>query len=374
MERFPQFTSRTRFTKNNLKIFEDIAINALLKIKNKRIWLGGRARAGGICRLIENPQPNQKIVDSCYTDKDGLSSDWVSSSIDQTSDGTIWISTVIKLTQLNGFDESGKPNFRILAKSRNGITNKETERRTFWKTATGMFGLLRPTALRKFPDKVLLDTRKKTDWQPQPHISAQYLKQTKSELIVTDHPNERNINVFRNGEFTAIKPNYPPEIDYWGWGGKHAVLQTRNGEWWVITGSSPAFQNKYGLKHPNSPILIRFPSVNNPEDLAKVQPKKIYHTADVPNVIETFQIYEDRNQDLWIMAFGEAAYSIAGSEKPINLLTIPNRSTCKSIFFKLLPKINREIYGLAEAFRGNQIQRNLSNFCVTKTINFKSFK
>lgn len=295
-----QFTSEHGLPKY-LK-YPSISISTIFEDRDKRIWLGGRA-AGGICRLIENPQPNQKIVDNCYTDKDGLSSDWVS-SMDQTSDGTIWISTVIKLTQLNGFDETGKPNFRILEQS-NGITDKATD--DVLEDRDGNVWIATTDGVKNISRQGFTRYEVKDGLSTTTNFSSIF-ETNEGEVIVTDHPNERNINVFRNGKFISIKPNYTPEIDYWGWGGKHAILQTRNGEWWVITGSSAAFQNKYGLKHPDSPILIRFPSVNNPEDLAKVQPKEIYHTADVPNVIQTFQIYEDRNQDIWIMAFGDAAF------------------------------------------------------------------
>ena len=295
-----QFTSEHGLPKY-LK-YSSISISTIFEDIDKRIWLGGRA-AGGICRLIENPQPNQKIVDNWYTDKDGLSSDWVS-SIDQTSDGTLWISTVQKLTQFKGFDEKSNPIFRILAQS-NGLTDKGIE--DVLEDRDGNVWIATTDGVKKISRQGFTRYEVKDGLSTTTNIGSIF-ETNDDEVIVTDHPKERNINVFRNGKFIAIKPNYPPEIDYWGWGGKHAVLQTRNGEWWVITGSSPAFQNKYGLKHPNSPILIRFPSVKNLADLAKIQPKKIYHTADVPNVIQTFQIYEDRNQDLWIMAFGEAAY------------------------------------------------------------------
>lgn len=295
-----QFTSEHGLPKY-LK-YSSISINDLFEDRDKRIWLGGRA-VGGICRLIENPQPNQKIVDSCYTDKDGLSSDWVT-SIDQSSDGTLWISTVQKLTQLNGFNENGKPNFRVLDNS-NGITDMGTE--DVLEDRDGNIWIATTDGVKKISRQGFTRYEVRDGLATTTNFSSIF-ETNEGELIVTDHPNERNINVFRNGKFTAIKPNYTPEIDYWGWGGKHAFLQTRSGEWWVITGSSQAFQNKYGLKHPNSPILIRFPSVKNIEDLAKIQPKKIYHTADIPDVIQTFQIYEDRNQDIWIMAFGEAAF------------------------------------------------------------------
>lgn len=313
--------------------YPSIAISVLFEDKDKRIWLGGRA-TGGICRLVENPQPNRKIVDKCLTTKDGLSSDWVE-SIDQTSDGTLWISTVQKLTQLKGFDENNKPIFRVLAQS-NGITDKGTE--DVLEDRDGNVWIATTDGVKKISREGFTKYEVKDGLATTTNFSSIF-ETNEGELIVTDHPNERNINVFRNGKFIAVKPNYTPEIDYWGWGGKHAVLQTRNGEWWVITGSSAAFQEKYGLKHPNSPNLIRFPSVKNPEDLAKVRPK-IYHFSDFPNVIETFQIYEDRNQDIWIMAFGDAAYLYRWERKTDKFIDYSESLDLKANYFQTFAEDN----------------------------------
>ena len=280
-----------------------MTVTSIFEDKVGRIWIGGRAISNGICRLVENPKPNEKIVENCYTEKDGLSSDWIT-SLFQSSDGTIWIGTVTKLTQLTNFDEKGKPIFRILD-SENGFNDSavndvlEDRDGNIWMAATNGIQKL---SKQGFTQYGVIDGLSSTT-----NISS-ILQTTNSELIVTDHPNERNISVFRNGKFTAIKPNYPNEIDYWGWGGKHTVLQTRDGEWWVTTGSSQEFQKKYGLKANNAPILIRFPKVENIEDLANVSPKKIYHTSDAPNLRETFQIYEDRNRDIWMMGFGEFGF------------------------------------------------------------------
>jgi ligand-binding sensor domain-containing protein/two-component sensor histidine kinase len=299
--KFHQFTDEHGLPKVSGKY--PMIVSAILEDKLGRIWIGGRAISNGICRLVENPQPNKKIVENCYTEKDGLSSDWIASFL-QSSDGTIWIGTVTKLTQLNGFDEKEKPIFRILD-SKNGFddfaVNDVLEDRdgNIWMAATNGIQKL---SKQGFTQYGVIDGLSSTT-----NISSIF-QTTNGELIVTDHPNERNISVFRNGKFTSIKPKYPKEIDYWGWGGKHAVLQAHDGEWWVIAGSSQEFLKKYGLKAQNAPILIRFPKVENIADLAKVSPKKIYHTADAPNIRETFQIYEDRNHDIWIMGFGEFAF------------------------------------------------------------------
>ena len=325
--KFHQFTDEHGLPKVSGKF--PMTVTSILEDKEDRIWIGGRGISNGICRLVENPQPNQKIVENCYTEKKGLSSDWITSLL-QSSDGTIWIGTVAKLTQLNKFDEKGNPIFRILD-SKNGFNdfavNDVLEDRdgNIWMATTNGIKKLSKQGFTQYNENDGLSSL----------INLSSIFETNDgEFIVTNHPNERNISVFRNGKFTAIKPNFPNEIDYWGWGGKHAVLQAHDGEWWVTSGSSQEFQKKYGLKANNAPILIRFPKVENIEDLAKVSAKKIYHTSDAPNIRETFQIYEDRNQDIWMMGFGEFAFLYRWDRKTDKFIDCSERIDLRFEYFQ----------------------------------------
>ncbi len=278
-----------------------ISIYTILEDKDGRIWIGGR-NTEGICRLVENPQPNQNIVENFYTKKDGLSDARIN-SLSQSSDGAIWISTVEKLTQLKGFNDQGNPNFRILD-SKNGLTDKGVN--DFLEDRDGIFWIATSDGVKKI-SKQGFTKYDENDGLPLNASFASFFEINEGEFVGTDHPNERNISVFRNGKFTYIKPNYPQEIEYWGWGA-NAVLQTQDGDWWITVGSSPEQQKKYGANWAKAPVLVRFPKVDNIEDLAKTQPKKIYRTSDFPNTLQTMQLYEDKRGDIWIMALGNADF------------------------------------------------------------------
>ena len=307
-----QFTFEQGLPKKDDK--QSIAISAIFEDKDKRIWIGAR-NIGGICRLVENPQPNQKIVENCYMHKDGLSSDWVE-AIDQTSDGTIWISTVNRLTQLKGFDSNGKPNFRILD-SKNGLTDKAVN--YFIEDRDGNYWIATTEGVKKISKQGITQFGISDGLSSTINLDSMF-ETTSGELAVADHPNERNISIFRDGKFIAIKPNYTKEIEYWGWG-TNAVLQTRNGEWWVTVGSSAAQQKTHGLAWAKAPVLVRFPNVADISDLANASPKKIYYSADVPNIIQTMQLYEDKRGDIWMVAFDNSRSSLLRWERKTETFT-----------------------------------------------------
>jgi signal transduction histidine kinase/ligand-binding sensor domain-containing protein len=324
-----------------------VTISAFLEDQAGRIWIGGR-NTDGICRLVQNPQTNQNIVENYYTQKDGLSNAWVN-SLSQSADRTIWIPTVEKLTQLKGFNEQGKPNFRILD-DKNGLTDKEVN--DFLEDRDGNFWIATSDGVKKI-SKYGFTKFDENDGLPLNATFAAFFDTNGGEIVGADHPNERNISVFRNGKFTYVKPNYPPEIEYWGWGA-NAVLQTHDGEWWITVGSSDGQRKKYGSNWINTPLLVRFPKVDNIEDLAKIQPKKIYRISDIPNTLQTMQLYEDKRSDIWIMALGNGDFLYRWDRKTDSFIDY------------------RETLAMNDGWFGNFAEDNSGNLWIAGSVSSKS--
>ena len=79
------------------------------------------------------------------------------------------------------------------------------------------------------------------------------------ELFVTfNKGSERTISRFNGEKFDLVKPAFPPDVDYFGWGWSQTVWQDRAaGNWWFPTG--------YGL--------FRFQTPARFEDLSQAVPR-----------------------------------------------------------------------------------------------------
>jgi len=267
-------------------------ISALLEDKGGNIWAGTRSNA--VCQLAFDSRSDLYAVSRCYGRKDGLSDPWVFSMF-QSSDGSLWAGTN-RLNRVSGSDATGKVTFESFT-TRQGLCDggvfdvAEDRDRSFWiGTACG---------LKKWTPSGF------TGYDTKDGLSSlainSFLETTDGELIVTDHTLARRINLFIQGKFKVIRPNYPSQIGSWGWGWRQTVLQTRAGEWWVTVGMSAAYKNRFKQMPPDGPLVVRFPKVNKVEDLAHIRPKAVYRPRDGLLGYDTFRLYEDRNGDIWIV-------------------------------------------------------------------------
>jgi ligand-binding sensor domain-containing protein/two-component sensor histidine kinase len=296
-----------------------INIQAMMEDRDKRIWIGGSMR-GGICRLTENPQPDQQIIDVCYTQKDGLSSDWIY-WMQQSSDGVIWISTREKVTQLLGYDRENKPIFRILGEA-NGLSDKvitdfeEDRDGNLWiPTQNGVKKILRQGFLKFGGDDGLLSTS----------FSSMF-ETNKGDFAVIEHPQKTNLSIFRNGKFKTISPLFAEEVDFRDWWnsgqkGKRLISQTPNGEWFMVSQDN------------KSPVLLRYQKIENYENLAETEPQ-IIRLPDTAKKIDKFQIFATRNNDVWLASFGGQATLYRWDSKTEKLIDYTDEADLGDGFFQ----------------------------------------
>ncbi|MDQ3749720.1 MAG: histidine kinase, partial [Acidobacteriota bacterium] len=107
------------------------------------------------------------------------------------------------------------------------------------------------------------------------------------ELFVTVNDFGRTTHRFDGGKFTAVKPNLPPEVNYFGWGWNQTVWQDSRGAWLIPTA--------FGL--------FRFPETIDFKDLARATPQKF---SPETKGSEIFRTFEDSRGDIWIATTGNA--------------------------------------------------------------------
>ena len=250
-------------------------IASLLEDKHGRIWAGmsHSDNVGGLCLLVAEPNPNQKIVERHYTAKDGLPSNWIP-ALYQTSDGKFWVGTTggLCLWQGDGGDSVCK-----IYTAKNDLCDRET-----WSITEDKDGNLwtgtRCGAKKKA--RFGFTTYTETDGLAGAAVNSIF-ENRDGELFVSVNVAKRPVSRFDGGGFTLVKPNFPPSVDIYGWGWKQTVWQDSAGDWWFPTGRG----------------LYRFPKPARFEDLAITTPQKIDTGA---NDSEVFRIFEDSRGDVWI--------------------------------------------------------------------------
>ena len=267
-------------------------ISALLEDKEGNIWVG--TRSGVVCQLAFDSRSGRHVVSRCYDKREGLPHDWVN-SIFQSSDGSLWICST-SLIRVSRGDAIRKLTLQPFGATQgfcdDGVNDIAEDRDgNFWiATACG----LEKWTLSGF-----------TTYHTQDGLSSSkinsLLETIDGELVVTDHDVARTINLFSNGTFKGTRPNYPSYIGNWGWGWRQTVLQSRDGEWWVPVGMSDEYKKRFKEMPPDGALVVRFPKVKKPEDLAHVSPKAVYRPRDGLLGYDTFRLYEDRNGDIWIV-------------------------------------------------------------------------
>jgi ligand-binding sensor domain-containing protein/signal transduction histidine kinase len=88
---------------------------------------------------------------------------------------------------------------------------------------------------------------------------------------------------YHQRRFVATRPAYPPgSFPSWGW--YQIDTEDRRGQWWI----------------PTVGALLRFPHVNDVEDLAHATPRAIYRATGCFPAGDIFRVYEDAQGDIWV--------------------------------------------------------------------------
>jgi ligand-binding sensor domain-containing protein/signal transduction histidine kinase len=251
---------------------------ALMEDHEGRIWLG---TGWGLFQLVPDPSPHRSVVESVYTEKDGLADNNVNSLL-QSSDGRFWLGTGVGLSELFPSQKQAANRFRNYTPA-NGLSDSapttlaEDHQHNLWiGTASG--GAMR-LAANGFTSYYQADGLGGVE------VASIFDDQAGELCVLT---NSKHLNRFDGAKFTAAQLTLPRGMTYWGWGWYQTMLQDSRGEWWMNTGDG----------------LVRYPKLNSVAQITHATPKAIYTTREGLPANEIFRLFEDSQSDIWISTLG----------------------------------------------------------------------
>lgn len=276
-----------RFTKQDG--FINNLVESLMEDRYGLIWAGFRNN-GGLCQL----DSEAGVVKKCYSEKDGLPSNWVADII-ETSDGKTWVATVSGLCLWRG---EGNGSVCKTYGGENGLGGA-------WSLLEDKDGNLwsGSTAGAKRIARYGFTAYYETDGLDQPKVNSIF-ENSSGELFVSTNRNERAVSRFEGDKFSLVKPRLPNYVDWHGWGWQQTVWQDSRGAWWIPTGyglfRSPDSTSFEDLAHAPLESVETGLEIEPSESLRRSVVKYGAQKRSRLKIYEVFRLFEDSRGDIWI--------------------------------------------------------------------------
>ena len=269
--RDPDGTTRSFTTADGLP---NTSIMALLEDHDGGLWVGTRL---GLVHL----DAASKLT-RVYSTKDGLPGARIESLL-ETSDGKLWVGTVEGLAEWT-------PSQPVEGREFQGYTAAQgLSARTVGALAEDRDGNLWIGTFGSGAMKMARNgftTFTETDGAPS---VASLMESRRGEMCIAYRTKDSLLlGKFDGRRFIPIRPAWPSQITYFGWGRGQAVVQDAAGEWWIATGHG----------------LCRFAAAAGVEGLAGARPKAIYTQRDGLAGDEIFAVFADSRNGIWIGTIG----------------------------------------------------------------------
>lgn len=295
-------------TNNNLiRIFEastaalrmetDAVFSALLEDRAGHFWVGTQHQ--GLFLFTVDARGAPQIVKQFARQTDS-EVEWIDAIV-EAANGNLWIGGINGLAE---FTPSSEKLFRYTRSSGLGLNRVRsllTDRGGDLWLGTGASGVFRVAA----DGLISFDTADRISFVRSVGLDANKnllltAFVTNTELDAKGAKVERDIGgkivpayEWRVGKldekgFSWLVPKFPRPINFYGWGNNQQSLQTRGGEWWIVTGEG----------------LFRFPPVEF-ADLPRTAPVQIFDQTNGLNPAAVFRIFEDSLGNVWIATSGE---------------------------------------------------------------------
>lgn len=253
---------------------KNIDVMALLEDRAGRLWVGTRT---GLLRMDYALTPTR-----VYGVKDGLPSRRVESLL-EASDGKLWVGTAEGLAvwtpstpeegrEFQSFSAAQGLNARAvgaMAEDRDG---------NLWMATFGSGAM--KMARNGFTTY--------TDADGVPFVQSFALSRQGEMCVLFREKDGIHIGRFDGSRFAQIRPAWPREITYFGWGRGQQIVQDGAGEWWIATGQG----------------LCRFARSDSVMGLAGAAPKAVYARRDGLPGDEIFTVFADSHDGIWIGTIG----------------------------------------------------------------------
>lgn len=252
----------------------DINISTLLEDKHGRIWVGLRPNANtGLFLLVAQPKKSENIVERIYHEKDGLPSGWITALYED--DDKFWVATTRGLCLWQG------DNTDSVCKTfteKNDLCDDEIWYIT--KDKDGNLWIGSRCGVKKWA-RYGFTSYNETDGISYSQINSIFENTAGEIFVTTNNGFTRTVSRFDDEKFESVRPYFPANVNYFGWGWKQSVWQDSVGDWWFPTG--------FGT--------YRFSKSKNFQDLAHENPQKIMVGATAP---DAFRLFEDSHGDIWL--------------------------------------------------------------------------
>ena len=250
------------------------SIMALREDHDGGLWVGTRI---GLVHLDATSK-----VTRVYSTKDGLPGARIESLL-ETSDGKLWVGTVEGLAEwtpsqpVDGREFQGYTAAQGLSARAVGALAEDRDG-NLW---IGTFGSGAMKMARNG-----FTTYTETDGAP--WVSSLMESRLGEMCILYAAKDGLRIGKFDGRRFVPLRPAWPSQITYFGWGRGQALVQDKAGEWWIPTGQG----------------LFRFAAADGVTRLAGARPKAIYTKSDGLPGDDIFTVFADSRNNIWIGTIG----------------------------------------------------------------------
>jgi ligand-binding sensor domain-containing protein/signal transduction histidine kinase len=258
-------------------------INVLLLDQQHRIWAGTR---GGLCKLVADPAPGRRLVESVFREKDGLGSDSIE-ALHQLADGTLFVGTKMGLSAMHAGRAAGAPFFSTYTASHGLPTSgvaalAEDSAGDLWigTDGSGAAKLVWGTFLTYTADDGLAGT-----------TIDSIFEDAAGRLCVATRQDTANlyVNEFDGRRFLATRVNLPQGTRLMNWGPRtQSIAHDGEGNWWIATSDG----------------LLRYSGVTRASSLAR-PPAARYTERDGLPAGPIVSVFEDSACNVWVSTTGK---------------------------------------------------------------------
>ena len=250
------------------------SIMALREDHDGGMWVGTRL---GLAHL----DAMSKLT-RVYGTKDGLPGARIESLL-ETSDGKLWVGTVEGLAEWAPAQPVGGREFQGYTAAQ-GLSARAVGALAEDRDGNLWIGTFGSGAMKMARNGFATYTE--SDGAP---WVASLTESRQGEMCILYRGQDgARIGRFDGRKFVSIRPAWPSQITYFGWGRGQALVQDKTGEWWIPTGQG----------------LCRFAAADGVAGLAGARPKAIYTKSDGLPGDEIFTVFADSRNNIWIGTIG----------------------------------------------------------------------
>ena len=246
-------------------------IMALLEDRSQGIWIGTRT---GLVRMDDG-----RSAARIYGMKDGLPIARVESLL-ESADGKIWVGTADGLAK---WTPGGAREFESIS-AEQGLNARAVAGMAEDRDGNLWMGTFGAGAMK-------LARNGFTTYTPADGVplvqSFALSRQGELGLLFRDKSGA-HLGRFDGERFSEIRPAWPRDITYFGWGRGQQIAQDSAGEWWIATGMG----------------LCRFAPTAGIGGLTGAAPKAVYRRGDGLPGDEIFTVFADSKDRIWIGTIG----------------------------------------------------------------------